>query len=45
MSFIKEFYTEIKLEVIDCYKLVQMDDSILETLLRDEGADSYEEQY
>ena len=42
---LKEFYTEIKLEVIDCYKLVQMDDSILETLLRDEGADSYEEQY
>lgn len=42
---LKEFYTEIKLEILDCYKMVQMDDSILENLLRDEGADSYEEQY
>lgn len=42
---LKEFYTEIKLEIMDCSKMVQLDDSILENLLRSEDADYYEEQY
>ena len=42
---LKEFYTEIKLEIMDCSRIVQLDDSILENLLRSEDADSYEEQY
>ena len=42
---LKEFYTEIKLEIMDCSRMVQLDDSILENLLRSEDADSYEEQY
>ena len=42
---LKEFYTEIKLEIMDCSKMVQLDDSILENLLRSEDAEYYEEQY
>lgn len=33
---LKEFYTEIKLEILDCYKAVNIDDSVLEKLLRSE---------
>ena len=42
---LKEFYTEIKLEILECHKMTQMDDALLEKLLRDDGGDSYEDQY
>ena len=42
---LKEFYTEIKLEILDCHKMVNMDESILEKLLRDDSGDNYEDQY
>lgn len=31
---LKEFYTEIKLEILDCHKAVNIDESVLEKLLR-----------
>lgn len=40
---LKEFYTEIKLEILECHKMTQMDDALLEKLLRDDGGDSYED--
>lgn len=42
---LKEFYTEIKLEILDCHKMVNMDDSILERLLKEDSGDTYEDQY
>jgi hypothetical protein len=42
---LKEFYTEIKLEILDCHKMVNIDDTILDKLLRDEDVETYEDQY
>ena len=42
---LKEFYTEIKLEILECHKMVQMDDSLVEKLLREDNGDTYEDQY
>lgn len=42
---LKEFYTEIKLEILDCHKMTQMDDALLEKLIRNDGGESYEDQY
>ena len=33
---LKEFYTEIKLEILECHKAVDIEDSVLEKLLRSE---------
>jgi hypothetical protein len=42
---LKEFYTEIKLEILDCHKMVNVDDAILDKLLQAEEVDAYEDQY
>ena len=45
---LKEFYTELKLEILDCHKAVSIDDATLEKLIchtDTEGAGNYEEQY
>jgi hypothetical protein len=31
---LKEFYTEIKLEIIDCYKQADLDDEVVDKLLQ-----------
>ena len=44
---LKEFYTELKLEILDCHKAVSIDDATLEKLIcnvESEGG-GYEEQY
>lgn len=43
---LKEFFTEIKLEIMDSYKAADIDDSVLEKLLQDTGdSNNYEDQY
>ncbi len=42
---LKEFYAEIKLEILECHKMVSIDDSLLEKLLREDDTDNYEDQY
>jgi hypothetical protein len=45
---LKEFYTELKLEILDCHKLVSLDDNTLEKLISTterEEYNNYEEQY
>lgn len=44
---LKEFYTEIKLEIMDCHQVTYMDDSTVDNLLRNasEDGDNYENQY
>lgn len=42
---LKEFYTEIKLEILECHKMVEVDDHILEKLLREDDSDIHEDQY
>ena len=44
---LKEFYTELKLEILDCHKTVSIDDAMLEKLIcttESEGS-NYEDQY
>ena len=44
---LKEFYTELKLEILDCHKTVSIDDAMLEKLIcttESEGG-NYEDQY
>jgi hypothetical protein len=41
---LKEFYTELKLEILDCHQAVSVDDATLEKLLyRDDTGDHYED--
>ena len=44
---LKEFYTEIKLEIMDCHQITYMDDNTVDNLLRNasEDGDNYENQY
>ncbi len=44
---IKEFYTELKLEIIDCYKQADIDEEVVDRLLQNanEDRDNYEDQY
>lgn len=42
---LREFFTEIKLTIMDCYKSVNIDDSALEALLRAEVDQENEKQY
>jgi hypothetical protein len=44
---LKEFYTELKLEVLECYSAVNIDDDILEKLVisTDTSGGNHEEQY
>ena len=44
---LKEFYTELKLEILDCHNSVSLDDTTLEKLIGNTDFDggSYEEQY
>lgn len=44
---LKEFYTEIKLEIMDCHKATYMDDTVVDTLLKSavEEGEIYENQY
>jgi hypothetical protein len=44
---LKEFYTELKLEILECHTAVSIDDATLEKLICETGAEggNYEEQY
>lgn len=44
---LKEFYTELKLEILDCHSTVSIDDSTLEKLICNSDSDggNYDEQY
>jgi hypothetical protein len=45
---LKEFYTELKLEILDCHMTASIEDEALEKLISDtegEGTTNYEEQY
>jgi hypothetical protein len=44
---LKEFYTELKLEILECHSAVNIDDNVLEKLLvsTDTSGGNYEEQY
>jgi hypothetical protein len=43
---LKEFFTEIKLEIMDSYKAADIDDVTLEKIIQDTGeTTTYEEQY
>jgi hypothetical protein len=44
---LKEFYTELKLEILDCHNAVSIDDSTLEKLIctTETTGGNYEEQY
>lgn len=42
---LKEFYTELRLEILDCHKMVSVDEVLLEKLLKGDESNSYEEQY
>ena len=44
---LKEFYSEIKNEIMDCYKATNIDDSVLDRMLQNanEDRDTYEDQY
>jgi hypothetical protein len=44
---LKEFYTELKLEILDCHSTVSIDDATLEKLIcnTDFEGGNYEEQY
>ena len=43
---LKEFFTEIKLEIMDSYKAADIDESVVEKLLQDTGeSNTYEDQY
>jgi hypothetical protein len=43
---LKEFFTEIKLEIMDSYKAADIDEDVLEKLLQDTGdSNTYEDQY
>ena len=42
---LKEFYTELKLEIMECHKATHIEDAIIDSLLKDvalEGEDNYE---
>ncbi len=41
---LKEFYTELRLEILDCHKMVGVDEALLEKLLKGDEGNSYEEQ-
>ncbi|MBP5468570.1 MAG: hypothetical protein J6Z11_04925 [Candidatus Riflebacteria bacterium] len=44
---LKEFYSEIKLEIMDCYKASDIDDSVIDRMLQNanEDRETYEDQY
>ena len=44
---LKEFYSEIKIEIMECYNLTTMSDDIADKILQSaaEDPDNYEEQY
>lgn len=44
---LKEFYTAIKLEIMDCHRLTRMDDDLIDKLLQPpkEDIETYEDQY
>jgi hypothetical protein len=43
---LKEFFTEIKLEIMDSYKTADIDESVIDKLLQDTGdSNTYEDQY
>jgi len=44
---LKEFYSEIKNEIIDCHKMTDIDDSVVDRVLQNatEDGDNYEDQY
>jgi len=44
---LKEFYSEIKNEIIDCHKMTDIDDGVIDRMLQNatEDRDNYEDQY
>lgn len=43
---LKEFYSEIKLEILECHQAVSIDDALLEKLVkREDDGINYEDQY
>jgi hypothetical protein len=44
---LKEFYTEIKLEIMECHRITHIDDELIDKLLQPpkEDIESYEDQY
>ena len=44
---LKEFYSEIKLEIMDCYKASDIDDAVIDRMLQNanEDRETYEDQY
>ena len=44
---LKEFYSEIKIEIMDCYKASDIDDGVIDRMLQNanEDRDTYEDQY
>ena len=42
---LREFFTELKLDIMECYSAVDMDERVVEALLTADGDMNYEEQY
>jgi hypothetical protein len=44
---LKEFYSEIKLEIMECHKAVDIDDTVVDKMLQNatEDRENYEDQY
>ena len=44
---LKEFYSEIRIEIMDCYEAVDMDDAVIDRMLQNanEDRETYEDQY
>ena len=42
---LKEFYTELKKEIIECYSETELDESTVNKLLSENQETNYEEQY
>jgi hypothetical protein len=42
---LREFFMELKLDIMECYRAVDIDENIMESLLTAEGDMNYEEQY
>ena len=44
---LKEFYSEIKTEIMECYKASDISDDVLDKMLQNatEDRDNYEDQY
>ena len=44
---LKEFYSEIKLEIMECHNMTDISDDVIDRILQNstEDCDNYEEQY